>query len=81
VRDAERRGWAIDIGNINHGISTVAAAICDRDGAVRFVLSASIFSGRESEEGFAAFGRALAEQADGLAARVYGATKDKGERL
>jgi DNA-binding IclR family transcriptional regulator len=73
VREAEQRGWAIDIGNINHGISTVAAAISDREGAVRFVLSASIFSGRETRAGLAAIGRELAEQADALAARVYGA--------
>lgn len=73
VRDAQKRGWAEDIGNINHGISTVASAIRDVDGAVRFVLSLSIFSGRESPEGLAAIGAELYAVTRTLAASVYGA--------
>jgi IclR family acetate operon transcriptional repressor len=72
VRAAEARGWADDVGNINHGISTVATAICDRDGTVRFVLSLSIFSGRESEEGLAAIGEELSRLTRGLELAVYG---------
>ncbi|WP_242123940.1 IclR family transcriptional regulator [Sphingobium sp. Sx8-8] len=64
VEQARQRGWAEDHGNINHGISTVAATVTDIDGEVRFVLSASIFSGREGED-LAPMGtdlRALARQ-------------------
>lgn len=59
VRDAEAKGWATDIGQINHGISTVAAVVADGGGAPRFVLSASIFTGRESEAGLDGIGAAV----------------------
>jgi len=74
VRATETCGWAEDIGNINYGISTVAAAICDREERVRFVLSVSIFSGRETAAGLAEMGRELSETARALAAAVYGVT-------
>jgi IclR family transcriptional regulator, acetate operon repressor len=66
VQDARTRGWAEDHGNINHGIATVAAPVTSRTGEVRFVLSASTFSGSESEEGLAAIGAVLRDLADQL---------------
>ncbi|MET0250053.1 MAG: IclR family transcriptional regulator C-terminal domain-containing protein [Sphingobium sp.] len=72
VRDAEARGWAADNGNINHGISTVASAIRERSGAVRFVLSVSIFGGRESAAGLAAIGKDLSTLTRTLETSVYG---------
>lgn len=48
VRAAERDGFASDIDQINRGIATVAATIVDAAGAVRFVLSASMFAGRDA---------------------------------
>lgn len=70
VEKAREQGWAEDHGNINHGISTVAVAICDMRGEVRFVLSASMFSGREGEEGLAV----IASDLRGLALRLAEAT-------
>ena len=72
VRAAETRGWATDIGNVNHGISTVATVIRDGEGAVRFVLSLSIFSGRETEDGLARIGQQLSVHTAALARTVYG---------
>lgn len=80
VREAERRGWAQDIGNINHGVSTVATTISDAAGSLRFVLSASIFSGREDAEGLARIGDDLLRQARALQAAVYGAEKAQPPR-
>lgn len=48
VRAAERDGFATDIDQINRGIATVAAAVVDAAGVVRFVLSASMFAGRDA---------------------------------
>lgn len=80
VRAAEKRGWATDLGNINHGITTLATAICDRPGMVRFALSVSIFSGRETPAGLAALGEELSEQSRALQAAVYGpATQPPGQ--
>ena len=72
VREAERRGWAEDIGNINHGIATVASAITDGARVVRFVLSASIFDGREGAAGMEVIGSDLCAIAHQLASAVYG---------
>jgi IclR family acetate operon transcriptional repressor len=47
VRKAEARGFAIDIDQINRGIATVAAVVVDHLGTVKFVLSASMFTGRD----------------------------------
>ncbi|HCW61968.1 MAG TPA: hypothetical protein DHB48_13395 [Sphingobium sp.] len=71
VRAAAVKGWAIDNGQINHGISTVAAAIVDTGGAPRFVLSASMFSGRENAEGMDAIGAAMRQAADAIAQSAY----------
>ncbi|MDB5714437.1 MAG: IclR family transcriptional regulator [Sphingomonadales bacterium] len=48
VRVAEANGFATDVDQINRGIATVAAAIVDNRGSVKFVLSASMFSGRDA---------------------------------
>jgi IclR family acetate operon transcriptional repressor len=48
VREARTRGWALDLDQIIHGVTTVAAALCDAEGRVRFCLSASTFTGRET---------------------------------
>ena len=74
VREAEVRGWAEDIGNNFHGVWTAGAAVVDRDGMARFVLSASIFGGRGSEDGMGRVGAELAQSARSLAATVYGTT-------
>ena len=48
VRAAESRGFAMDIDQINRGIVTVASTVIDQHGSLRFVLSASMFIGRDS---------------------------------
>lgn len=72
VRTTRERGFARDIGQINYGISTVAAAICDAPGDPRFVLSASAFSGRHDDAALDGIGRDLAALARRIGAAVYG---------
>lgn len=72
VRRAAASGWAEDRGNINHGIATLAAAIFDMTDAVRFVLSASIFDGREGQAGMNRIGREVRDAARELTRTVYG---------
>ena len=72
VREAARRGFARDIGQINHGISTVAAAICDVDGSPRFALSASAFTGRHDDAALDRIGADLHALAGRIGRAVYG---------
>jgi len=48
VRTAQVCGYATDIDQIHCGIATVASTIADDNGVVRFVLSASMFVGRDA---------------------------------
>jgi len=72
VRQARRQGWAIDVDQIIRGMTTVAAALCDGRGAVRYTLSASTFTGREAPERIEAIGEALRDAASGVERLVYG---------
>ena len=45
VRAAREHGYATDVDQIHRGVATAAAAVTERNGGVRFVLSASIFAG------------------------------------
>ncbi|WP_242123911.1 IclR family transcriptional regulator [Sphingobium sp. Sx8-8] len=76
VRRAAELGWALDLGNANHGIASVASAIADRGASPRFVLSASIFDGREDAAGMARIGQALRAAALGLGKFAHGRMPD-----
>ena len=56
---ARQRGFATDLGQLNPGIDTVAAACPQPDGDVRFVVSASMFSNRHSDAALDTIGAAL----------------------
>lgn len=72
VREAQQRGFARDIGQLNHGISTVAAAICDAAGEPRFALSASTFTGRHDGAALDAIGAELHALARRIEQAVFG---------
>jgi len=72
VREATARGYALDRGHSIHGLATLACPIQEPQGAVRFILSASLFDGRESPAGLDAIGRALIETARTLTQTVQG---------
>lgn len=72
VHDARSRGWALDVDQIICGMTTVAAAIVDMEGRVRFCLSASTFTGRQAPLRIAAIGETLRETALDISGKVYG---------
>ena len=74
VREAEQRGWAIDTGNIHHGVTSVSAPICDMHNRPRFALSASTFTGRETPEGLAVIGEAVRRLACEVGQAAFGST-------
>jgi DNA-binding IclR family transcriptional regulator len=73
VGEARSRGWAIDADQIIRGMTTVASAIADAEGRVRFCLSASTFTGRETPQRIAAIGEAVRAAALVIARTIYGA--------
>jgi DNA-binding IclR family transcriptional regulator len=73
VREARNCGWAIDIDQIIRGMTTVASTIADEEGRVRFCLSASTFTGRETPQRIAAIGETVRVAAAGIARSIYGA--------
>lgn len=75
VRAAQAAGWALDIDQINRGISTVAAVIADAEGMPRFVLSASMFTGRDSVDALATVGAETRAAAIAVGQAVYGAAR------
>lgn len=60
MRLAQTRGWASDEGNYLRGVTTVAAAVCDGDGRVRYCLTSILFSGQYDPAEVARIGEATA---------------------
>lgn len=73
VGEARVRGWALDADQIIRGMTTVASPIADAEGRVRFCLSASTFTGRETPQRIAAIGDVVREASLAIARIVYGA--------
>lgn len=80
VREAQERGYARDIGQLNHGISTVAAAICNAAGEPCFALSASTFTGRHDGPALDAIGAQLHTLARRIGQSVFGREGARHER-
>ncbi len=72
VHAARARGWATDTDHIIRGVTTVAAPIVDAEGMVRFCLSASLFTGRETPQQVDAIGAEVGAVAVGISRTVYG---------
>ncbi|MBV9840113.1 MAG: IclR family transcriptional regulator [Sphingomonadaceae bacterium] len=72
VRAARAKGWALDADQIIIGVTTVAAVIADREGQVRFSLSASTFTGREPPRRIEQIGEAICDAAQAIARSIYG---------
>lgn len=73
VRKARQKGWATDKDQIVRGVTNVAAPILSADGSVRFCVSASIFSGRETAQGVERIGHGLRRMAHGIGNGTGGA--------
>jgi DNA-binding IclR family transcriptional regulator len=75
IEAARRHGYSIDVDQLLCGLSSVAAAIVDRAGSVRFCLSMTMFSGRHSTEKIRRIGEAVRECADAISMGGYGAVR------
>ncbi|MGY2049669.1 IclR family transcriptional regulator [Methylobacterium sp. JK268] len=60
VEASAARGYAVDVGRLIRGVTSVAAALCDRTGRPRLVVAAHLFQGQLAEEGLDGLGLALA---------------------
>jgi DNA-binding IclR family transcriptional regulator len=72
VDEARRRGYAFDVDQMLKGITTIAAAIPNPGGAVRFCLSASVFSRRHDAAELRHIGELLSAAAGGINAKTRG---------
>lgn len=71
VEEARARGWAADIDNFAEGVTTVAAAIADRDGAVQYCISNVLFSGQAETERLEEIGAAVTRAARDIQLQLY----------
>jgi len=72
VQTARQTGYALDLQWLNLGIETVAAAIGDAAGRVRYCLSASMFAGRHDEAQWAAIGTMMVAAATAIRRKEEG---------
>jgi DNA-binding IclR family transcriptional regulator len=73
VEAARRQGYSTDVDQLLRGLSSVAAAIADRAGSVRFCLSVTMFTGQHSAEIMRRIGKAVRDSADAISMAGYGA--------
>ena len=66
------QGWALDTDQTFQGITTVAAAVADKQGVVRFCLSLTMFSGQYDSLTLNKIGQDVAQRAEQLALAAYG---------
>ncbi|MGE7417891.1 IclR family transcriptional regulator [Methylobacterium tarhaniae] len=59
VEASAARGYAVDAGHLIRGVTSVAAALCDRHQRPRLVVAAHLFQGQLTEERLQALGSAL----------------------
>jgi DNA-binding IclR family transcriptional regulator len=72
MRQAVARGWSVDEGNYLRGVTTVAAAVGDPAGRVRYCLTSTLFSGQFASAEITRIGERTAELARHGEARLEG---------
>lgn len=70
VRQARRRGFAVDRDHFANGVTTVAVAIHDPVGAVSYGMSGIMFSGQCDEHSIAKVGEELVDVAEWASSRL-----------
>ncbi|WP_197277175.1 IclR family transcriptional regulator [Sphingomonas profundi] len=73
VREARTQGFAVDRDNFATGVTTVAVAIRDANGAVRYGFSGIMFSGQHDAETIARAGQDFIALADWASSRLIAA--------
>lgn len=75
VEACAARGYAVDIGRLIRGVTSVAAALCDGAGRPRLVVAAHLFQGQLGAEGLDRLGHALAALVQEAQPALFGATR------
>ena len=73
IETTRRTGWATDDGAYIGGVTTVAAAVKDKQGDARFCVSTLLFSGQRTPAELARAGAATRLAADEISNILYGA--------
>ena len=73
IEAARRRGWALDQDQLLRGVTSIAATVTDRDGAPRFAVSCTMFSGQHGADDLTAIGENIRALAGRLTADLQGA--------
>jgi DNA-binding IclR family transcriptional regulator len=63
VQASAARGYGVDVGRLIRGVTSVAAALCDRTGRPRLVVAAHLFQGQLSDARLDELGLALQKMA------------------
>ncbi|AWN52843.1 helix-turn-helix domain-containing protein [Methylobacterium sp. 17Sr1-1] len=72
IETASARGYAVDLGHLIRGVTSAAAALCDRSGRPRLVVAAHLFHGQLTEERLEALGLALRGLVDAAQPAMFG---------
>lgn len=71
VAQVRKVGWALDDGDYMRGVVTIAAAVTDADGAVRFCLANTLFRGQHDDATVQQIGAETARTAAELGASLF----------
>ncbi len=72
VAAVTRTGWALDDGQLSHGVATISAPILDSEGRVRYSVACIMFSGLHQRETIEKLGGTLARVADRTSRHIFG---------
>lgn len=75
VEAGAERGYAVDIGRLIRGVTSVAAALCDRTGRPRLVVAAHLFQGQLTEARLEALGLSLRGLVETAQPAMFGAAE------
>lgn len=80
IEEASANGYAVDLGHLIRGVTSAAAALCDRSGRPRLVVAAHLFQGQLTEERLEALGLALRGLVDAAQPAMFGAAEGAARR-
>ncbi|MGX7706045.1 IclR family transcriptional regulator [Methylobacterium sp. Gmos1] len=78
IETAAANGYAVDLGQLIRGVTSAAAALCDRSGRPRLVVAAHLFQGQLTEERLEALGLALRGLVAAAQPAMFGVSEGAG---
>jgi DNA-binding IclR family transcriptional regulator len=80
IETASANGYAVDLGQLIRGVTSAAAALCDRTGRPRLVVAAHLFQGQLTEQRLEALGLALRGLAAAAQPAMFGVAEGPARR-